>query len=70
MLANNRKHKVIGRTIILMSSTILRNGTKYQGEFLGRTEDTVKYLLPCSKIPLNQNNKAALKLKPNLVVTG
>lgn len=39
MLASRRKHKVMGRTIILTSSTTLRKGIKYQGELEGRMEE-------------------------------
>jgi len=45
MLAKRRKHKVIGRTLILISSTIHKKGTRYQGEFAGSNEDTALYFI-------------------------
>jgi len=70
MLANNRKHKVTGRTKILISSTIDKNGIKYQGELEGSTAAAFKLLIFWIKTPLSQNEKAKLKLKLRLVVTG
>jgi len=70
MLAKSRKHKVIGRTIILINSTKHKKGTKYQGELEGRREDGNLYFIDCKITPPNQHEKAALKLNPKVVVTG
>jgi len=70
MLANKRKHKVTGRTKMLVTSTILRNGTKYHGEFAGKTAETMNWLILWTQIPLIQKSIAEPKLNPKLVVTG
>jgi len=70
ILANNRKHKVIGRTMILINSTNLRKGIKYQGVFTGnRLEATINFT-SCNRTLDNHKHKAILKLNPKVVVTG
>jgi len=70
ILASNRKHKVIGRTTILINSTTLKNEIKYQGEFEGSTEETLKCLVLWITTPLSQKDRAALKLNIIVVVKG
>jgi len=70
MLANKRKHKVIGRTIILTISTILRNEMRYQGEFAGTKVETLLLFNESNKTLKNHKTKANLKLKARVVVTG
>jgi len=70
ILANNRKHKVTGRTEILINSTTLKKDAKYQGEFKGKREDKDLTFTKNIIILTNQNNKAILKLKLKVVVTG
>ncbi len=70
ILANNRKHKVIGRTKILTISTNLRKGTKYQGELTGKREAIQSFFNASKKIVSSHIVKATLKLKAKVVVTG
>lgn len=70
MLANRRKHKVMGRTEMLTSSTRHKKGTRYQGEFCGRTAEKTFDFIVCKKMPHNQQESAALRLNPKVVVTG
>lgn len=69
-MANSRKHKVIGRTIILTASTNLKKGTKYHGELEGNTFWKDILLKRKSKILLNHKDLAKNKLNPKVVVTG
>jgi len=70
ILAKRRKHRVIGRTEILINSTIHKNGTRYQGEFEGSREEGNLNFTVWIKTPPNQHERAAPKLKPNVVVIG
>lgn len=70
ILASSRKHKVIGRTKILIISTSLKKGTKYQGELIGSKLETAFDLIIKRKTLLSQKEKAADKLKERVVVTG
>lgn len=70
ILANKRKHKVTGRTIILTISTILKKEIKYQGELAGTKKEILLFLIIKSRILRNQTIKAILKLKAKVVVTG
>lgn len=69
-LANNRKHKVIGRTIKLIASTKLKKGIKYQGELDGSSIAITLCLMITRIILISQNVKASLRLNPNVVVKG
>lgn len=70
ILANKRKHKVIGRTITLINSTTDKKGTKYQGELDGRKEEINLNFNNWRRIPLNQHERAAPILKLKVVVMG
>lgn len=70
ILANSRKHKVIGRTLILTNSTSLRKGTRYQGDPAGNTVEQRLTLIRSKSILLTQNHKAIPRLNPKVVVTG
>jgi hypothetical protein len=70
ILARSRKHSVIGRTKILISSTNLRKGIKYQGEFVGKMEQAVLYLSINNITLLSQLDIAKNKLNPKIVVIG
>jgi len=70
ILANSRKHKVTGRTLILTSSTSLRKGTKYQGEPTGNTVEQNLIFTVNNITLLIQNHKAILKLNLRVVVIG
>lgn len=70
MFASKRKHKVIGRTTILISSTNLKKGAKYQGELDGRITPPTEILNSIKRTLLNHNERAILRLKPSTVVTG
>jgi len=70
MLANSRKQSVMGRTSTLTTSTKHRKGTKYQGELEGSIAEKKEALFICKKIPPNQQERAALRLNPKVVVTG
>lgn len=70
ILAKRRKHNVIGRTIILIISTTLRNGTRYQGELAGSKEPDQSFFIK-RKIKLeNHSIQAAQILNAKVVVTG
>lgn len=70
MLANKRKHKVIGRTKILTISTKLKNLIKYQGEFEGTNIENLFVLIDKNNILINHTTKERLRLKDRVVVTG
>jgi hypothetical protein len=70
MLAKSRKQSVIGRTKILTTSTIHKNGTRYQGLFLGKTAEPFNILIVDKDTPNNQKDTAATKLNPKVVLTG
>jgi hypothetical protein len=70
MFARSRKERVIGRTIILINSTRHKNGIRYQGELEGKTADAIDSFTSWINTPINQQARAALILKLNVVVTG
>lgn len=70
MFASRRKHKVIGRTKILINSTTLKKEIKYQGELFGTKTEIEFSLINISKILKAQKTNAAPKLKERVVVTG
>jgi len=70
ILARRRKHKVIGRTIILIISTKDRKGIKYQGVLAGKREEAEEGLTTKIITLANHKDKAAAKLKDKVVVTG
>jgi len=70
MLANKRKHKVIGRTKILTISTKDRKGIKYQGVLAGRREEADMGLTKKISTLANHKDNAPAKLKDKVVVTG
>ena len=70
MLASNRKHKVIGRTMILTISTRLKNEIKYHGELEGTSNEMLLFFVSRSSILINHSVNAKLKLKASVVVTG
>jgi hypothetical protein len=69
-LASSRKQRVIGRTSTLTTSTKHKKGTKYQGELEGSIAEKKVALFICKKTPPNQQERAALRLNPKVVVTG
>jgi len=69
-LANNRKHKVIGRTIELTNSTTLKNGAKYQGEFNGSKLDTKLGFNVMINTLRHHSLKASPRLNLKVVVVG
>jgi len=70
ILANKRKQRVIGRTLILISSTKHKKGIRYQGEFRGRREERDLNFIIWIKILVIQHERAADKLNPKVVVRG
>jgi len=70
MLANKRKHKVIGRTRILVISTSDRKGIRYQGVLAGSREEADKGFTKKMITLANHKENAAPKLKDKVVVTG
>lgn len=70
MLANNRKHKVIGRTNKLIASTTLKKEARYQGAPNGKSLDTPFLLRKSSKTAANQKDKDRPRLKDRVVDTG
>jgi len=70
ILANRRKHRVIGRTIILTISTNLKKGIKYQGVLVGSREDADEGFTRKIITLANHRDSAAPKLKDRVVVTG
>jgi hypothetical protein len=70
MLAKRRKHKVIGRTMILTISTSARKAIKYQGELEGTKREMLFTLIRSIKILIDHSINAVLRLKAKAVVTG
>lgn len=70
MLANKRKHKVIGRTNNLTASTTLKKETKYQGEPTGKSLETDIDFISIKKIVESQRKRDIEKLKDKVVVIG
>lgn len=70
ILANSRKHRVIGRTEILTISIKHKKGAKYQGELDGKNDEATISLLYIIIILLNQVINAMDKLNLKVVVTG
>lgn len=70
ILANKRKHRVIGRTIILIISTRDKKGIRYQGVLAGNKEEVDEGLTKKMITLANHNANAAAKLKDKVVVTG
>lgn len=69
IFANNRKQRVIGRTLKLINSTKQRKGTRYQGEFEGkRTEKVRSFTIRIATLAIHKL-KARVKLNLNEVVT-
>lgn len=70
ILAKSRKHKVIGRTIILIISTKDKKGIRYHGVFAGK-RDEVDIGLTKKMITLAiHKDRATAKLNDRVVVTG
>jgi hypothetical protein len=70
MLARRRKHKVTGRTRILIISTKDKNGIKYQGVLAGKREEADEGFTKKMITLANHKDNAAAKLKDKVVVTG
>jgi hypothetical protein len=70
ILARRRKHRVIGRTIILIISTNDKKGIRYQGVLAGKREETEEGLTIKIMTLANHKDKAEAKLKDKVVVTG
>lgn len=70
MFAKSRKHKVIGRTIMLTISTKDRKGTRYQGVLAGKRDEVDMGLTKKMITLANHKDKAAAKLNDKVVVTG
>jgi len=70
ILARRRKHKVIGRTIILIISTKDKKGTRYHGVLAGKREDADKGFTKKIITLANHKDRAAAKLNANVVVIG
>jgi len=70
ILAKRRKHRVIGRTIILIISTKDKKGTKYQGVLAGSKEEADEGFTRKIITLANHKANAAAKLKDKVVVTG
>jgi hypothetical protein len=70
ILAKRRKHRVIGRTKILINSTTLRKGIKYQGELEGSSAAEDLGFIRRRLTLANHRQKAPPKLKDKVVVTG
>jgi len=70
MFAKSRKHKVTGRTMILIISTKDKKGIRYHGVLAGN-RDEVDIGLTKKMITLaNHKDRAAAKLNDKVVVTG
>lgn len=71
ILANSRKHRVIGRTLILVASTILKKGARYHGDPLGSNLELDLFFTKYKSITVpNQKERANERLKASVVVTG
>lgn len=70
ILAKRRKHKVIGRTIILIISTRDKKGIKYQGVLAGNREEADEGFTKKIRTLANHKANAAARLKDNVVVIG
>jgi len=70
ILAKRRKHKVIGRTMILIISTKDKKGIKYQGVLAGNKEEVDEGFTKKIITLASHKDSAAAKLKDKVVVTG
>jgi hypothetical protein len=70
ILASNRKHKVIGRTTILTTSTRHKKGIKYQGELLGSSLAKDEPFTRVNRILVIHKHKAIERLNLKVVVNG
>jgi len=70
ILANRRKHRVIGRTKILIISTKDKKGIRYHGVLAGNKEEVDEGLTKKIITLVNHNANAAARLKDKVVVTG
>jgi len=61
---------VIGRTRILINSTTLKKGIKYQGELEGNSAAEELGFIKSNLTLANHKQKAPAKLKDKVVVTG
>jgi len=70
ILAKSRKQRVTGRTKILINSTTLKKGIKYQGELEGNSAAEDLGFIRSNLTLANHKQKAPPKLKDRVVVTG
>jgi len=70
IFAKSRKHKVIGRTIILIISTRDKKGMRYHGVFDGKREEVDIGLTKKMITLANHKDRAAAKLNDKVVVIG
>jgi len=70
ILASNRKLSVIGRTIKLISSMILRKGAKYHGVFRGNRQESISDFTNNTSILPIHRIRASLRLNLIVVVMG
>lgn len=70
ILAKRRKHRVIGRTMMLIISTKDKKGIKYQGVLAGNKEEVDEGFTKKIITLANHKANAAARLKDNVVVTG
>lgn len=70
MFARSRKHRVIGRTIILIISTKDKKGIRYHGVLAGKRDEVDMGLTKKMITLANHKDRAAAKLNDKIVVTG
>lgn len=70
IFAKRRKHRVIGRTIILIISTKDKKGIRYHGVLVGKREEAAIGLTKKIMMLASHKDSAAAKLNDKVVVTG